>query len=119
MKTVLRYPHAYITNIHFSTPLDPPTVVAAEPEAVNEAFPKPSSELKEPDAWRHHEIDLNKLGRVQAMPEQLDETSGEVVVPDEEVELTPSLDSLKPELWTFRVCPGGAGVAAGSVVVAR
>jgi len=98
---------------------DPPTVVAAEPEAVNEAFPKPSSELKEPDAWRHHEIDLNKLGRVQAMPEQLDETSGEVVVPDEEVELTPSLDSLKPELWTFRVCPGGAGVAAGSVVVAR
>lgn len=98
--------------------IDPPAVVPAEAEALNEAFPKPSSELKEPDAWKHHEIDLNKIGRVQAMPEQLDD-NGEPIVPEEEIELTPALDSIKPEHWTFRICPGGAGVAAGSVVIAR
>jgi hypothetical protein len=35
------------------------------------------------------------------------------------VEATPLLDAIKPEGWTFRVCPGGVGTAAGSVVVAR
>ena len=34
----------------------------AESEALAEAFPKAASELKEPDAWKHHEIELNKLG---------------------------------------------------------
>ena len=105
-------------NNYFGIYTDPPAVVAAEAEALNEAFPKPSSELKEPDAWKHHEVDLNKIGRVQAMPEQLDE-AGEPIVPEEEVELTPPLDAIKPENWTFRLCPGGAGAAAGSVVVAR
>ena len=31
----------------------------AEPETLNELFPKASSELKEPDAWVHHEIEVS------------------------------------------------------------
>jgi radial spoke head protein 4A len=29
------------------------------------------------------------------------------------------LEPIKPEQWTFRVCPGGSGAANASVVVAR
>jgi radial spoke head protein 4A len=50
---------------------DPPAVVPAEAEAFNEAFPKAAQDLKDPEAWKHHEIELNKLGRVTAMPEIL------------------------------------------------
>jgi radial spoke head protein 4A len=63
-------------------------------------------------------VELNKLGRVKKMPEQLD-ANGDPIVPDEEVEVTRSLNDLTPEAWTFRVGPGGAGSAAGSSVVAR
>lgn len=34
---------------------DPPQVRPAEAEALNEAFPKAASELKDPEAWKHHE----------------------------------------------------------------
>lgn len=99
---------------------DPPAVVAAEAEAVNEAFPKPSSELKEPDAWKHHESDLNKVGRVTAMPEQLDESGEPVVVDDpESQEPSPQLEGIKAEAWAIRLCPGGSGVCSASSVVAR
>jgi radial spoke head protein 4A len=97
---------------------EPPAVKAAEAEALNERFPKTADELKDPDSWKHHETELNKLGRVLAMPEQLDD-SGEPVVPDDPVEPNAPLDALKPEQWTFRVCPGGAGSSGASVVVAR
>lgn len=97
---------------------DPPVVKPAEAEALNEKFPKPASELKEPDAWKHHEIEINKIGRITALPEQLDE-NGEPIVPEEPIEVNPALDSIKPELWTFRSGPGGVGSSATSVVVAR
>jgi len=97
---------------------DPPSAKPAEPEAFNERFPKSSGELKDAEAWKHHETELNKIGRVLAMPEQQDE-NGEVIEPEEPIEVTPPLDALKPEQWTFRVAPGGAGSAASSVVVAR
>lgn len=42
---------------------EPPAIIAAEAEAVNEAFPKASQELKEADAWKHHDTDLNILDR--------------------------------------------------------
>lgn len=97
---------------------DVPVVKLAATEAVNEAFPKPASELKEPDAWKHHETGLNKLGRVQPMPEEIGE-DGEPIVPEEEIEVFPPLNAIKPEHWTFRLAPGGNGSNASSVVVAR
>ncbi len=39
------------------------------------------------------------------MPEQLDD-AGEVIEPEEPVELTAPLETVKPENWAFRVCPG-------------
>lgn len=97
---------------------DPPVVKSAEAEQLNERFPKASSELKEPDAWKHHEVELNKIGRVLAMPEQTDE-SGEPITPEEPVDVNPPLDAIKSEQWTFRVAPGGAGTTGNSVVVGR
>ena len=69
------------------------------------------------EAWKHHERDLNSIGRVTAMPEITDD-AGEVVE-QPEVELSEALATAKPELWSTRVCPGGAGAGANSVVVAR
>lgn len=96
---------------------DPPVEKMAEAEAIAERFPKPANELKEADAWKHHERDLNALGRITAMPEELDD-AGEPIE-QEAVELTEPLAALKPEAWSFRVCPGGAGASSTSVVVAR
>jgi radial spoke head protein 4A len=97
---------------------DPPMVKAAEAEQFNERFPKPSSDLKELENWKHHETPLNVLGRVTAMPEQTDE-SGEVIPAAEDIEIAAPLDTIKPELWTSRVCPGGAGATSNSAVVVR
>jgi radial spoke head protein 4/6 len=97
---------------------DPPTVKLAEAETLNEAFPKAAQELKEPDAWVHHEIELNAIGRCTALPEQLDD-NGDPIEPDEPVETTPPLKGIEGEQWAFRVSPGGSGEHAGSLVVAK
>mmetsp|Transcript_30348 Transcript_30348/g.51320 ORF Transcript_30348/g.51320 Transcript_30348/m.51320 type:complete len:439 (-) Transcript_30348:277-1593(-) len=97
---------------------DPPSVRPAEAEAMAERFPKASSELKDPEAWKHHEPELNRLGRVTGLPEQLDD-NGDPIEPEDPVDPAVPLDSIKPESWTFRTCPGGAGTAGTSVVVAR
>lgn len=96
---------------------EPPVAKLVEAEALA-AFSKTSSELKDPEAWKHHEVELNKIGRVTAMPEQLGE-DGEPIEPEEPIEVTPPLNAIVPEAWTFRMCPGGSGVADGSAVVVR
>lgn len=97
---------------------DPPGVKLAEAEALGERFPKPAAELKDPEGWKHHETELNKIGRVLAMPEQLDD-NGEPIEPEEPIEVTAPLDPIKPDAWSFRVGPGGAGSAESSLVVAK
>lgn len=97
---------------------DPPMVKAAEAEQFNERFPKPATDLKELENWKHHETPLNVLGRVTAMPEQTDE-SGEVIPPAEDIEVSSPLDTIKVEQWTSRMCPGGAGATSTSAVVVR
>ena len=93
-------------------------IKSAESEALNERFPKAGEELKDPEQWKHHEIELNVLGRVKAMPEVLDD-NGDPVEPEEPIETTPPLNGLVPEAWSMRVGPGGAGVAASSAAVAK
>lgn len=90
----------------------------AEAEALNERFPKAGEELKDPEQWKHHEVELNVLGRVKAMPEVLDD-NGDPIEPEEPIETTPVLNSLVPEAWSMRVGPGGAGVATSSACVAK
>ncbi len=90
----------------------------AEAEDLANAFPKDGEAMKDPEAWKHHVCDLNALGRVRAMPEQLGE-DGEPIVEEEPVEATPPLNALTPELWSIRVGPGGAGVASTSGAIAK
>jgi radial spoke head protein 4A len=97
---------------------DPPNVKLVEAEALNEAFPKAASELKELDAWVHHEIELNAIGRATAMPEQQDE-NGDPIEPEEPVDVTPPLKALDEDAWAFRLSPGGSGEHAGSAVVVK
>lgn len=97
---------------------DPPTIKLAEPETINENFPKPASDLKESDAWVHHEIELNSIGRCTALPEQTDD-NGEVIEPDESIEVTPPLKGIEGEQWAFRLSPGGSGEHSNSLVIAR
>lgn len=97
---------------------DPPTVKLAEAETLNELFPKPAQELKEAESWVHHEIELNAIGRVTAMPEQLDD-NGDPIEPEEPVEVTPPLKGAEAEQWSVRLAPGGSGESAASVAVAK
>ena len=72
-------PHNQHPLVAHYNPLHPkPNAV----KVINEAFPKSSHELKDPEAWKHHEIGLNVQGRVQPMPEVLDD-AGEPIVPEE------------------------------------
>jgi len=98
---------------------DPPVVKLAEAEAIAGSFPKSAADLANQEAWKHHETELNVLGRITKMPEQTG-PDGEPI-PDE-TELISPLNALKENSWTFRICPGGAGTnsaAGGSIVVAR
>ena len=52
------------------------------------------------------------------MPEQLDD-NGDPIEPEEPVEVAPPLDAVKPEAWSFRVGPGGPGVASTSCCIAK
>lgn len=95
---------------------DPPGIKPAEAEQINENFPKSSSDFLSPDAWKHHEFALNPIGRVTKLPDPGDEGDAVEV---EGNEASAPLDVLKENAWAFRVCPGGAGTAAGSAVVAK
>lgn len=93
--------------------------VKADTEAINNGTcVKSASDLMNAGAWKHHEVELNKLGRVKKMPEILD-ANGDPIVPEEEVEVTRNLNDVVPENWSFRMGPGGAGSGSGSCVVAR
>lgn len=92
-------------------------VAPVDAETLNSTFPKAASDLTNTGAWKHHEVELNRIGRVKKLPETQD-SNGDPVVDEEEV--TPILSDLNPEsCWTFRVGPGGAGAGANSCVVAR
>lgn len=106
---------------------EPPVVVAADAEALNERLPKSIDDLKEVESWKHHEIRLNEIGRVLPLPEVLDE-NGDPIAPEKEIEITPPLEELQADKWRIKVAPGGAGLplpgvaagsAGGAVVVAR
>lgn len=103
-----------------------PTIKAAEDEALAEAFPKPAEELKASDAWVHHEMEVNTLGRVQPMPERVGD-DGEPIVDENAPEQVSPLRSLADDTegsWAFRACPGAAGAGgvgngSGGVAIAR
>lgn len=97
---------------------DPPVVQLADAEALAGAFPKASSELKEVEAWKHHESEPNNIGRVTALPPLTDE-NGEPIEPEEAVEVPELLKTASPEQWAMRIFPGGSGTVSGSCVVAR
>ena len=50
---------------------DAPNVKEADAESINERFPKPSSELTDPETWKHHFTDYNSIGRTLVLPEIL------------------------------------------------
>lgn len=56
-----------------------------------------SADLKEPSSWKHHEPNLNDLGRVRKMPAPEDEAAEPN--PDDEVEGSELLVEIKPEEW--------------------
>jgi len=91
-----------------------PNIKLAEGEDFPE--PKSSGDLKEPTAWKHHEPDLNVLGRVRKLPEP---EEGTEPTPDDEVEASGLLDDIKPEDWGIRLAPGGSGKANASAVYLR
>ncbi len=61
---------------------------------------------------------MNILGRVTAMPEQLDD-NGEPIEAEEPAEVTPALKAIEADQWSIRICPGGAGESAAAAVAAK
>lgn len=97
---------------------DPPVLKLAEGEALNERFPKAAEELKDPEQWKHHEIELNALGRATALPPQEDE-NGEPIEEEDPVPVTEILNPINPDTWSLRTGPSGAGVASFACAVAK
>lgn len=97
---------------------DPLIIQVAEAEALAASFPKAAADMKEAEMWRHHELELNKIGRITVLPPVMGE-DGEPIEPEEPIELAEPLATPKPEEWALRVFPGGAGTAAASCVVAQ
>lgn len=95
---------------------DPPAIKPEEQENIVTNFPKPAADLANPDAWKHHEFALNPIGRVTKLPEPEEGTEAPEIEGNEQ---SPAVDALKEGAWSFRLTPGGAGTATGSVVVAR
>lgn len=105
---------------------DPPAIEASSDEELAEAFPKQAEECKAADAWVHHELEINTLGRVTAMPEKTDENGDAIVDENAPEQITP-LRSLAEDTegsWSFRAYPGAAGAGgvgngSGGVAMAR
>lgn len=97
---------------------DPLVIQVADAEALAASFPKAAADMKDAETWRHHELEVNKIGRITALPPVLGE-DGEPIEPDEPIEVTEPLATPKPESWAMRVFPGGSGTATASCVVAR
>jgi len=49
---------------------EPPVVIPADGEAMNERFPKTAEELKDVENWRHHELPPNHFGLEGVQPNQ-------------------------------------------------
>jgi radial spoke head protein 4A len=94
---------------------EPPAPKLAEPEALNEAFPKASGDLKDAEAWKHHYSDCNIYGRTLPLLNE----EGEPVEMEPPQESPEILSSAVPEAWSIRVSPDGAGASAGSMVYAQ
>merc|ERR1711991_624917 len=97
---------------------DPLLIQVADAEALAASFPKAAADMKESESWKHHELEVNKIGRITALPPVLGD-DGEPIEPEEPVELTEPLATPKPESWAMRIFPGGSGTASASCVVAR
>lgn len=96
---------------------DPPGVNLVDSETLASQFPKPASDLNSADSWKHHEKSINVIGRTTSLPERLDENGD--AIEEDPVETSTALENVKPEDWTFRICPGGTGQTIGSAVVAK
>lgn len=94
-------------------------IVPSEAEELKERFPKAAHLLLAASAWRHHEKQLNRLGRCSALPEELDE-EGEVLVTEDS--LTPvsvAYAKVEAENWSFRLSPTCGGASPSAAVIAR
>ena len=96
---------------------DVPVAKLADAASLLEKTQKTSGDLKTSENWKHHELEINEIGRTTALPEaeEEEENAGETVV----AEVPKPLDDLKAEKWSFRVTPGGSGENDLSYVVAR
>jgi radial spoke head protein 4A len=98
---------------------DEKVIVAAEPEELKEMFPKPAQSLCSNTAWRHHEKELNAIGRVTALHEETDEEGEPVITVDSKVPVSVSLSVVREPAWSFRVSALCAGASDTSAVLAR
>jgi radial spoke head protein 4A len=78
---------------------DVPQVKPTDPIVLADRPLKTAVELKSPENWKHHEMEINELGRITALPVNEDENEEN---PIPEVELPKPLDDLKPSKWSFR-----------------
>ena len=98
---------------------DSPVAVPVDEEELKEKLPLPAYTLLDAGAWRHHERALSRLGRVTAVPEELDDDGEPLVADASRVPLTPPLAALDPAAWTFRACPSCSGASQHSAIVAK
>jgi radial spoke head protein 4A len=98
---------------------DEGTVERAEVEELKTRFPTSAFSLCKSESWKHHERELNSLGRATEYPAP--EDAEEDAPPSEEskVPVSPPLSDINATAWSLRVCPGCAAATSTSMVIAK
>lgn len=98
---------------------DVAVVVPMEPEEMMELPQLHPNQMLGVEAWRHHELVLNRLGRVTALPEETDEDGEPIVSEDSKVPVSTPLATPDEKAWTFQVAPISSNFEGMSTVVAK
>ena len=98
---------------------DLPLVIPMEPEESMELPQLHPNQMLSADAWRHHELQLNRLGRVTALPEETDDDGEPINSEESKVPISPPLATPDGKSWTFQVAPVSSNLEGMSTVVAK
>ena len=98
---------------------DVAVVIPMEPEEMLELPNLHPNQMLNVDAWRHHELMLNRLGRMTSLPEETDDDGEPIITEDSKVPICPPLAAPDEKSWTFQVAPVSSNLEGMSTVVAK
>ena len=99
--------------------VDYPVVVPIYEEEMRETQLLHPNQMRCVQAWRHHERELNSLGRITVLPEEVGEDGEPIVLEENLVPVAAALAIPEKSLWAFQTAPISSNFEGNAVVVAK